>query len=224
MSALPIVFENPRVVVIDKPAGWLSVPSRLGHDDARPCAGPALQQQLGVRLWPAHRLDLDVSGLLLFAKDADAHRVLGAAFEQRSIRKTYSAVTQGPVPDALPFGETVRWESRLLRGKKRAYEHPQGKDSVTLATLVGAEPAASAAPERLFWELRPLTGRPHQLRVDLARHGCPIAGDALYGARLPWPDGIALRAVALDLTGVKEAQALGLPPTLRAAPLVLPGA
>ena len=221
MSALSIVFQNPRVVVIDKPAGWLSVPSRLGHDDARPCAGPALQQQLGVRLWPAHRLDLEVSGLLLFAKDADAHRVLGAAFEQRSIRKTYSAVTQGPVPGALPFGETVRWESRLLRGKKRAYEHPQGKESVTLATLVRAEPGA---PGRLFWELRPLTGRPHQLRVELARHGCPIAGDTLYGASLPWPDGIALRAVALDLTGVKEAQALGLPPTLQAAPLVLPGA
>lgn len=203
--ALPIVFENARLVVVDKPAGWLSVPSRMGAADPRPCVGIALQTQLGCRLWPTHRLDEEVTGLLVFAKDAAAHRVLNAAFAERQVHKTYLATTGGPPPADAGLGESHRWTSRLLRGKKRAYLHPAGSEAITLATLLAIE------GDLLHWQLQPLTGRPHQLRVELARRGCAIVGDVLYGSPRPYGAGIALRAAALDFSASEAARALGLP-------------
>ena len=205
---LPIVFENSRVVVVDKPAHWLSVPSRMGVADPRPCVGLVLQTQLGCRLWPTHRLDEEVTGLLVFAKDAAAHRVLNAAFAERQVHKTYLATTSGPPPADASLGESHRWTSRMLRGKKRAYLHPQGSEAITLATLLAVEDGL------LRWRLQPLTGRAHQLRVELARRGCPIVGDVLYGSAQPYAQGIALRAVALDFSASAAARALGLPGVL----------
>lgn len=217
LPSLPIVYEDRRVVVIDKPAGWLSVPSRIGADDGRPCAGRRLEAQLGARLWPVHRLDLEVSGLIVFAKDAEAHRLLSQAFEGRTVRKTYAGRSEGQPPEDAPLGREVLWESTLLRGKKRAYVHPAGKPAQTLATLLAVEPLrgdGGAGGHVLRWRLRPLTGRAHQLRVELARRGCPLCGDTLYGASAALPDGgIALRAVALELGPV--AARLGLPQELR---------
>lgn len=202
-----IVFSNRRLVIVDKPAGWLSVPSRLGAADPRPCVGLTLQAQLGCRLWPTHRLDEEVTGLLIFAKDARAHQALNTAFAERQVHKTYLATTSGPPPADSGLLETHRWTSHLLRGKKRAYVHPAGSEAVTLATLLSVE------GDRLQWRLQPLTGRAHQLRVELARRGCPIFGDFLYGSQITsgGDDGIALRAVALDFTASPAARALGLP-------------
>jgi tRNA pseudouridine32 synthase/23S rRNA pseudouridine746 synthase len=215
LPLLPIVYEDRRVVVIDKPAGWLSVPSRIGAADERPCAGRRLEAQLGVRLWPVHRLDLEVSGLLVFAKDAEAHRLLSQAFEGRTVHKTYAGRSEGQPPADAPLLREVLWESTLLRGKKRAYLHPAGKPAQTLATLLAVEEPGAGRPggRVLRWRLRPLTGRAHQLRIELGRRGCPLCGDTLYGASTTLPDGgIALRAVALAL-GPAAAQ-LGLPPEL----------
>ena len=92
------MLDNRRLCIVDKPAGWLSVPSRLGAADPRPCVGIALQEQLRCRLWPTHRLDEEVTGLLVFAKDAAAHRILNAAFAERLVHKTYQPVTSGPPP------------------------------------------------------------------------------------------------------------------------------
>ena len=187
------VFDNPHFVAIDKPAGMLTVPSRLGVDDPRPCAGRELERELGLRLWPVHRLDLEVSGLVLFAKDPEAHRAASAWFEGRDVHKRYQALTERGA-GAPPAGE-VTWRSRLLRGKKRAYESPHGKSAETRARCLGRQ------GDWLSWELEPLTGRPHQLRVHLAAHGFVIAGDELYGATHPFAGGgIGLRAVSLELS------------------------
>jgi tRNA pseudouridine32 synthase/23S rRNA pseudouridine746 synthase len=210
-AALSIVFSNPHLVVVDKPAGWLSVPSRLGRLDARPCVGIALQQQLAARLWPAHRLDEEVSGLLLFARTAEAHRRLGQGFEAHTIEKTYAALCEGAPPDDAPPGQTVRFTSTLLRGKRRAYVHAGGKPAITDVQRVETAP-------RLRFLLWPRTGRAHQLRVELSRRGCPIVGDALYGAQTAFlGGGIALRAVALDFSRFPDAACLGLPPRIEAA-------
>ena len=212
VPALSLVFENPRLVVVDKPAGWLSVPSRMGAADPRPCVGITLQTQLGCRLWPTHRLDEEVTGLLVFAKDADAHRVLNAAFAEQKVHKTYLATTSGPPPEDAGLSATHRWTSRLLRGKKRAYLHPAGSEAITLATLLAID------DDLLRWQLQPLTGRPHQLRVELGRRGCPIVGDALYGSSRPYGEGIALRAAALDFSASGAARALGLPGMIQTEP------
>lgn len=204
----PFVYESRRVIVIDKPCGWLSVPSRQGEEDARLCVGRVLEAQLGTRLWPVHRLDAEVSGLLLFAKDADAHRLLCAGFEHQQVRKTYLAWSSGPLPDQHRVRVTERWQSLLLRGKKRAYVHRAGKEAVTMATPLAVE------GHRILWQLCPKTGRPHQLRVELFLHGCPILGDSLYGSTLPWPSGVALRAFELNLTDLEGRQELSLPPKI----------
>ncbi|MCC7441835.1 MAG: RNA pseudouridine synthase [Bdellovibrionales bacterium] len=214
----PVILERgANFAAIDKPAGWLSVPGRFGDGDERDrraVAGRWLEEKLGARVWPVHRLDAEVSGLLLFALDAGTHRALQKLFEGRGIEKRYEALTsQGEAP---PEGEQ-RWESKIVRGKRRSFEAPHGKDSITLARCLGPARAEAEAPPAHRWDLQPLTGRPHQLRFELARHGFPILGDTLYGSQTPWPPGgIALRAVSLDLG--PEAPP-GLPRKLCAAPL-----
>lgn len=189
-----VVFENFNFLAVDKPAGWLSVPSRMGAADERPCAGRWLEEKFG-RLWPVHRLDEDVSGLLLFARTAEAHRVASMAFEGHEVRKTYEAFSEGRADAAWKPGQSFEWKSRLMRGKKRAYEAAYGKEAVTQAKWLGFD----STTKLLKWELHPLTGRSHQLRFELAKQGFPIAGDSLYGAKTAWSaGGVALRSVALE--------------------------
>ncbi len=210
-----VLYLGEGFVAVDKPAGWLSVPARR-RDDPRPCVGLELQRALGSRIWPVHRLDEPVSGVLLFARSARAHRLANGWFERREVRKLYQALTEGN-PAGLAAGERVEWRSAIKRGKRRAYESPGGRPAVTRARLVGRR------PEGLAWELEPLTGRPHQLRVHLAVRGFPVLGDTLYGAARAWPGGgIALRAVCLDLEACPGARDAGLPARIEGGPLFGP--
>ncbi|MEO5668537.1 MAG: RNA pseudouridine synthase [Bdellovibrionota bacterium] len=221
--ALEIVFENEFWCAAIKPTGMLSVPSRIGEDDERSCFGPALQKQIGARLWPVHRLDFEVSGILIFAKNAEAHRDANMWFETGLIQKTYSALSSNEriVPDPRlhpnflglkdPAENSVEsWSAPLVRGKRRSFVAPHGKESFTLASwkksISGRE-----------WKLEPLTGRSHQLRVHMALAGFPIAGDVLYGATMPFSDGIALRAWKLSFAKIADAQRRGLPTELKIA-------
>ena len=207
--AVTILFENPHFVAVDKPVGWLTVPGRTGADDPRPCLGRELESQLKARVYPVHRLDAEVSGLVLFARGPRAHRAANAWFESHTVRKTYEALTEGDATAPVP-NETIEWRSNLLRGKKRAYESSHGKPAITRATYIGPHRGS------LLWKLEPLTGRSHQLRVHLASHGFPIVGDTLYGARLALATGgIALRAVRLDFSACADARTFDLPDRLQ---------
>jgi tRNA pseudouridine32 synthase/23S rRNA pseudouridine746 synthase len=220
-----VVFSNDRVLVVDKPAGWLSVPSREGAADERLCLGRELERSHG-RLWPVHRLDREATGLVLFARDATTHRAASLWFEKRLIHKTYEALTTGTFapdqrnasdigPPPVP-GESAVWRCRMARGKKRAYLADFGKDSVTRARWTNDVAWRGESCQR--WELNPETGRSHQLRFELARRGFPILGDSLYGSSIVFmPEAIALRAVTLDLSGCRDAAAVGLPSILRVA-------
>ncbi len=214
-STLSIIFSNDHFVAVEKPAGWLSVPSRQGEDDQRPCVGRVLEIQLQLRLWPVHRLDLEVTGILLFAKDASAHKAANQWFEQRVVHKTYEAITA--VGEAINLNIPLTWECVMLRGKKRAYLSPHGKPSLTTATPISLVKLKDSPG--LLWQLSPHTGRPHQLRFDLARHGYPILGDQLYGSQRPYSDGIALRCVKLDFSDCPRASDFGLPRAVAATTL-----
>jgi tRNA pseudouridine32 synthase / 23S rRNA pseudouridine746 synthase len=204
------LVENKDFIAVDKPAGWLSTPSRLGEKDPRHCLGVELQKQLGTQLFPVHRLDEEVSGVMLFARNAQAHKSANLWFESRSVHKTYEALTSGVPDPTWDVGQRIEWKSLLLRGKKRAYESPHGKESITIAIWKGEQKGM------LTWILQPLTGRPHQIRVELARHGFPILGDELYGSKEKYLDGaIALRAVELDFTRCPEAKQFELPDAIR---------
>lgn len=207
------LFENAEVIVADKPHGWLSTPARDAADP-RPCLGSELQLRLGVQIFPVHRLDFEVSGLLMFAKTKDAHRDTQKWFEESTVRKTYQAFSQ---PGAGEYGEWAKWHSRIAKGKKRAFEAPHGKESATRARMLKGD------ADLWLWELQPLTGRSHQLRFEMAKHHFPILGDVLYGgAPVPEKDWIGLRAVELDFTVIPDAGRFGLPQTLRAPDLRRP--
>lgn len=210
MSELFFLFENENFLAVDKPAGWLTVPGRFGDKDERPVLGLRLQELKG-RVWPLHRLDADVGGLVLWARNENAHRTASAWFEKRLVSKSYEGLTaMGPEPDA----GRVEWTSRLLRGKKRAYEHAKGKASITRAECQGTVKRPDGDARR--WELEPLTGRSHQLRYELSKRGWPLIGDTLYGSDRAFDVGLALRSVSIDFSKAPLATELGLPTTLTA--------
>lgn len=188
--SLIILFENENCVAVDKPATWLSVPGRTA-DDSRPIVGRELEKQLGVPLLPVHRLDADVSGALLYAKTKEFHRDVNMAFEKHEIKKTYQALTE---IGSFNKGDSREWRSKLVRGKKRSFEAEYGKMAITEAHVL------DRTATYLNWRLHPVTGRPHQLRFEMAKHQCFILGDVLYGAKKPWAaGGIALRSIKLEI-------------------------
>lgn len=181
-----VLQQNANFAVVEKPPLWLSVPGRFKEDD-RPIVGTTLQDELGLRIWPVHRLDFEVSGIMLFALNAEAHREAGQLFEKHLVRKIYQAISE---PVTVEFSGRQTWQRKLLRGKKRSYESPHGELAITEAELVSADGE---------WSLSPRTGKSHQLRVEMASHGYPIAGDLLYGSKQNWRHrGIALRAISLE--------------------------
>lgn len=209
---MKIVFQNSHFVALDKDSGTLTVPSRLAEKDARPVLGLLLQEKFQKKIFPVHRLDYEVSGLVLFALNAEAHREASSWFAEKQVTKTYRALTGlqnfDHWPAAIPcdrreisevMEEDCLWTCRLLRGKKRSYESPHGDLAETRACLLKIDKDHSRAE----WRLQPLTGRSHQLRFELSRHGFPILGDHLYGSKAVWSENkIALRSIILSLKNV----------------------
>lgn len=215
-----VVFENQHFVVCDKPSGVLATPSRFESTDSRGCLGTELQSTLGVQIYPVHRLDFEVSGLVMYAKSAEAHRIANAWFENKQVQKTYRALTTAQDFSHIPSNVenprikidltkqiSFEWKAKILRGKRRAYESPQGKPSLTIANFLGFNQQGY-----LQWDLQPVTGRSHQLRFDLSRNGFSIVGDQLYGSRVEFDShSIALRSYRIDFRNTPKAKTLALP-------------
>ena len=167
-----IVYSDDHLIVVDKPYGLLSVP---GRDPAnRDCVPSRLQAKFG-ELRIVHRLDFDTSGLMVLARDAEAHRRLNRQFEQRSVEKFYEALVWGlPQNDSgeinLPI--CVDWPNR----PRKIVDYTNGKPAQTFFTVLARDAEKNIA--RL--QLKPVTGRSHQLRVHLAEIGHPILGCPFY--------------------------------------------
>jgi tRNA pseudouridine32 synthase/23S rRNA pseudouridine746 synthase len=191
-TAVVVLHEDAHVLAVDKPAGRLVIPGR-GTDEQ------SLREELEAvhgRLWVVHRLDRGTSGVLLFARTAEAHRTLNLAFDRGEPAKRYVALVRG-VPAAerridLPIAPARRGRMRPARpGDSR------GKAAATVVRLLEAFPARpwSGGPLALV-EALPETGRTHQIRVHLAAVGLPLAVDPDYGDRGPLtgPEGAPLLA------------------------------
>jgi tRNA pseudouridine32 synthase/23S rRNA pseudouridine746 synthase len=169
---LPVLYADRWLVVVDKPAGLLSVPGR-GADKAD-CAVSRVQHRYPDAL-TVHRLDMATSGLLVFGRGEQAQRSLSQAIEARQVHKHYIAVVAGRVEGEagqidLPL--MADWPQRPLQ----KVDATLGKPSQTHWQVLCRDPQAHTT--RLL--LTPLTGRTHQLRVHLLAIGHPILGDALY--------------------------------------------
>lgn len=195
MADFKVILENENWIAVDKPSGMLTVPSRQGAADERACLKSLVQTHCGQQIWAIHRLDVEVSGVVLFGKTAEFHKKACAAFEDHTAKKTYQALTVRGSEFRGEVGQEWTWRMKLVRGKRRAFEAPHGKLAITRARL------EREFDSRLQWTLWPETGRSHQLRVSLAKVGCPILGDQLYGSKEEF-DGIALRATALKIAAL----------------------
>ncbi|MBK7231581.1 MAG: RluA family pseudouridine synthase [Saprospiraceae bacterium] len=167
-----LIFENEDMVIIDKPAGLLSIPDRF--DLNKPNAHQILTQQ-GKTVFTVHRIDKDTSGLLIFAKNSQTHRSLSLLFEEQKIQKTYLAIVHGKPP--FEEGSINSPIAHSSAGDGRMIIHPKGKPSETLFKLSHAWKKFSQI------ECKPLTGRTHQIRVHLASIHCPIVADPIYSLK-----------------------------------------
>lgn len=174
---LPIIlFRDQRFVVIDKPAG---LPAHTGSAGGASVEDwfPLLSRRKDGP-WLAHRLDADTSGCLVIALRKAPLIQAQAAFAEGRARKTYWAVVRGE-PWAKPLAEHGTVEANLARreanGQWRIEVDPAGQSAITDWRVLGRS-------DGLAWlELRPRTGRTHQIRVHCAHLGWPILGDARYG-------------------------------------------
>ncbi len=171
---LVCIHADQALLVLDKPAGLLSVPGRVPA--RQDCAARRAQARWADAL-VVHRLDMATSGLLLMARGLDMQRRLGRAFETRAVRKTYVAVVAGHVDaDSGTIDAPLKpdWPRR-----PRQMVCPSGKPSLTHWQVLARGTDAQGRPwSRLA--LQPITGRSHQLRVHLLHIGHPILGDTLY--------------------------------------------
>ncbi len=171
-----VLFADDDLLVVDKPAGLLSVPAR--GEDRQDCLAARVQAMHPEALI-VHRLDAATSGLVLFARGLEMLRRMSRAFEQRVVGKQYVAVVHGHVAQEageidLPLGEDADNRPRQivdpLRGRRALTRY-----QVLERLGTGADAATRVA-------LKPVTGRAHQLRVHLLAIGHPIVGDPLYTA------------------------------------------
>ncbi|MEO8840481.1 MAG: RluA family pseudouridine synthase [Kofleriaceae bacterium] len=169
-----IVFEDRWLVVVAKPVGLLAVPGRSG------LLTDSVQTRLATRLGAAHivhRLDLDVSGLMLVAKDAATHLILQRQFARREIVKRYDAVLDGVLDPSRGDAGTIELPLRVdLEDRPRQIvDHVHGKPGQSTWQVTRRDPTTTRVV------LQPRTGRTHQLRVHCAVGLLPIVGDRLYG-------------------------------------------
>lgn len=169
-TPLAILHHDHQILIVDKPAGLLSVPGKGDH--LADCLLTRVQAAFPEALL-VHRLDRDTSGVIVFATTPAAQRHLGLQFEKRRVKKSYVALVWG-VPEE-PTGTVelpliVDWPNR----PRQMVDHANGRPAITHWRLMRVEDGNA----RL--QLTPETGRSHQLRVHMREIGHPVLGDPFY--------------------------------------------
>ncbi len=186
-EGLKLICCDASLLVVNKPAGLLSVPGRGANK--QDCLSARVIRDFPDAL-TVHRLDMATSGLIVFARGIDMQRRLSEMFRERQVQKSYVAIVEGVLEKqngeiALPIG--ADWINR----PRQKVDIAQGKAALTRYRLLACSENSSRVA------LEPVTGRTHQLRVHMAAIGHPILGDALYGDALGAP-GLMLHAQSLS--------------------------
>ena len=179
---LSLAYEDAHLALVDKPAGMVVHPG--DHDERGTLVAAALTRWPEIAFMPGdarragivHRLDKDTSGLIIVARQDAARRALMQQFQQRSVEKRYLALLE-----RRPAADSGRIDAPLGRDprqRKRMAVVRQGRAAISDYRVLKTFPSGHT-----LVEVRPLTGRTHQIRVHMLRLGCPVVGDPVYGLR-----------------------------------------
>jgi len=182
---LEILHEDEDILVINKPAGLLVHPGAGRRDQntlidyIREHCGNSLSSIAGeARPGIVHRLDLETSGVMVIAKNDRAHSILATQFQNREVEKRYFAITKSVI--SPKFGTIKTFLKKSSADKTKVYIASNGKEAITKYSV--KEEYCDGKFSLLDIEL--LTGRTHQIRVQLEYKKCPIIGDKVYGRNL----------------------------------------
>ena len=175
-GTLAIVYEDDDVIVVNKPAGLLTVPLAQRSDAA------SVQGHLAVHLHArkraplvVHRIDRDTSGLVVFAKSVRAQQALKAEFERREPERVYLAVLYGhPQPSRGTWRDHLKWDANALLQKQAHPREAHGKEAISHYAVVEELDGASLVEVRLE------TGKRNQIRIQARLHGHMLVGERLY--------------------------------------------
>ncbi len=184
---LDIIFENADLVVVNKPSGMVVHPSpghyqgtlvhaALGHIPQ--LEGIGGEERPGI----VHRLDKETSGLIVVAKNEQAHRWLQDQFKSRVVQKFYLTLVDGRPPTPAGRVEAPIGRNSTHRKLMAVVPLEKGREAISEYRTLENFPAHT------FLEIHPLTGRTHQIRVHLAFLNCPVVADLVYGKRKPTLD------------------------------------
>jgi RluA family pseudouridine synthase len=168
---IEVLLETSDWLALDKPEGMATIP---GGDWAGSTLLSEAEAMFGQKLYVVHRLDKETSGVVVFARTPEAHRILNELFSQRRIAKTYVALLHGVV--AAPTGQ-IRGALREFGSGRVAIDARRGKESLTRYEV------SERLRAHTLVEAHPQTGRRHQLRAHFYSIGHPIVGDRRYGRR-----------------------------------------
>jgi len=195
-DSLEVLYEDNHLIAVKKPAGMLVQGDRSGDENLMDIVKDYIraryQKPGNVFLGLVHRLDRPVSGLVLFARTSKAASRLTAQWKAREVKKTYWAVVEGALEP-----EQGRVEGHLRKSGKRVLHARENSPGAKQASLTYR--TLARAGDLSLVEIDLITGRKHQIRIQLAQAGCPIVGDVKYGAHGFLPDK-TIRLVAMSLS------------------------
>lgn len=195
-----VLFVDEHLLVVNKPTHLLCVPGR--GPDKQDCLLARLQLTYGDGVRVVHRLDMDTSGVMLFARTVPAQRELSRQFEKREVHKQYVALITGSLAESIGCVDApMRKDMTQRLPPRHIIDWEQGKSARTHWAVF--EPG-----EWSRVRLTPETGRSHQLRVHMNYMGCPIVGDPIYGEGQAQAPRLMLHAESIEFRHPLTAVAL----------------